>query len=46
LFAVQGAAARIKALLLFKAQGEAAVFEKDCFCNQIILNAESEQVLR
>ena len=27
-------------------QGEAVVFEIDCFCNQIILNAESEQVSR
>jgi len=37
---------RIKALLLFEVQGEAVVFEMDCFCNQIILNAESEQVPR
>jgi hypothetical protein len=31
---------------LFAVQGEAVAFEMDCFCNQIILNAESEQVSR
>jgi len=35
LFAVQGGAARIKAPLLFEAQGVAVIFEMDCFCNKL-----------
>ncbi|WP_374574219.1 hypothetical protein [Acinetobacter sp.] len=46
LFAVQGGATRIKAPLLFEAQGVAVVFEMDCFCSENCLSAESEQVSR
>ena len=43
---MQGAAARIKALLFLETQSEAVVFEMDCFCDESCSSAESEQVSR
>ncbi|MEG2472819.1 MAG: hypothetical protein RSA72_06305 [Acinetobacter sp.] len=45
MFEAQGEATK-QSTALFAVQGEAVVFEMDCFCDESCSSAESEQVSR